>query len=714
MALAAVASVGLHARLTSGWNDWDDPSAGNVQARSVIEQATGIDSLQGYALLVRTDQHIDASLPPPPRVQAAIDILRHRREVRQVLDYHSAANPALISRDGHQTVLLAKVGRVVEKEVVSELQKQLADNPDLAGHVRLGGPTVADVQGAEVVIHDLTFAEMIVFPLLFGLLIIIFRGVVAALVALVGGATCVLLALLGMRIVLQFTAMSVYGLNLTFALGLGLSIDFSLLIVSRFRQQLVGASDATAALRATMVTAGRTVLFSGLTIASALLGLLIFPQEVLHSMGIAGILVTASALCYALLILPAILSALGGRIELFAPLRWQRRDQDPTAARWRRIADRVMRRPALSAMLAAAALMLLASPLLDVRFTSILTPDSLPAAVSSGQVAQAMNRDFSAPISDEEQIIVDAPADAGADVGTLANKVRAVAGVASVAPPRLLDDRHWLIAMTPGGAPISAASRATIDRVERLASPYGFRLTGPTADALALNRSLGKHLLPAAAVLMAATILVLFMMTRSVVLPAKAVVMNALSLGAALGSVAFVFQEGHLAGLLGAAKQDALDSTSPIVLAAVAFGLSTDYGVFLLGRIKESHDDGEDNREAVATGYKHTGRIVTSAAGLLCLSMSALLFSRVVFVKELGLGATLAVILDATIVRAVLVPSLMTLLGHRNWWAPSLLRTLHARLSPRRSDSAPGANAGPGEKQVTPANEKAFGESPYA
>ena len=698
MVVAAALSFGLHARLTSGWADWDDPAATNVQARQVIEEATGIDYHQGYVLLVRTDQPIDPTAAPPPAVRAAVALLHHRSEVRQVIDYPSTGNPALISQDGHHTVVLGRVGPVAEHQVVTQLRRQIDNDPLLVGHVMVGGPTVANVQGAEVVVHDLTFAELIVFPALFVLLIVVFRGLVTAAVALTGGAVSVLLALLVIRLIVEFTAMSIYGLNLVFALGLGLAIDFSLLIISRYREQLADSGDERAALRITMKTAGRTVLFSGLTIASALLGLLVFPQDVLHSIGIAGIVITASALVFALVILPAMLGGLGTRIELLAPRRWQRRSQqggqDPSAQRWRRIAAAVMRRPAVSATLAAGALLALASPLLGVRFTSVLTADTLPTGVSAGHVAQVMSRDFPAPISDQEQLVIDAPATAQADVTTVANTLKAVIGVAAVGQPQLLERNHWLISITLAGQPISATSRAITDHIEHLPFPHQVRLTGPTADALALNTSLRKHLLLAGVILVAATVIALFAMTRSVVLPAKAVVMNALSLGAALGSVAFIFQDGHLAGLLGASGQGALDSTAPIVLAAVAFGLSTDYGVFLLARIKESHDLGEDNRTAVATGIEHTGRIVTSAAALLCLSMCALLLSRLVFVKELGLGAALAVILDATIVRAILVPSLMTLLGHLNWWAPKPLRALHDRAR-HRADGIGGTEGSP-------------------
>jgi RND superfamily putative drug exporter len=322
--------------------------------------------------------------------------------------------------------------------------------------------------------------------------------------------------------------------------------------------------------------------------------------------------------------------------------------------------------------------MLLAYPLLGVRFTGVLSANTLPDTVSAGHVAEVMSRDFPAPISDEEQIVVAAPSHAQADVVGITDTLRTIEGVAAVSPPRPLDDEHWLMKVTLTGQPLSESSRAALTNITALDLTFPVQMTGPTADALAINDSLGRHLPTAALILITATLVVLFAMTTSVVLPIKAVIMNALSLAAALGVVTFVFQDGHLTGLLNTTGHGGLEPTSLIVLAAVAFGLSTDYGVFLLARIKESHDLGLSNRRAVTSGIEHTGRIVTSAATLLCLSMCALLLSRLWFVQELGLGAALAVILDATIVRAILVAALMALLGSINWWAPRTLRRVHS------------------------------------
>lgn len=682
--VAAGLSLSLHPHLTSGWTDWDDPGSANVQARHTIENATGVSPQQGYALLVHADQRLDGAVPPPPVVRAAIDVLRGRPEVRQVIDYYSTRNPALISADGHSTVVIGQVGQVTENKVVPQLEEQINLNSLLAGNVIVGGLTTGNSQLSDVVLHDLTFAELIVFPLLFLALIVVFRGVVAALLPLIGGAITLLMTMLALRIIVEFHAVSIFGLNLAFALGMGLSIDFSLLIVSRYRERLASGEDELTALQQTISTAGKTVLYSGLTIGSALVALLIFPQRFLYSMGIAGILVTAAALVSALVILPAMLAVLGGRVETLAPSRWQRHHQrddskDPSAARWRRLAQAVMHRPAIFVTLPTALLLVLAYPMLGVKFTAVQAGNTLPQSVSAGYVEAAMNTEFATPISDQEYAVIDAPSNANAEIAKFAENVRSIGGVAAIGAPRVLDARHWQLPISLAGKPVSDTSRTAVERIDNLESKYSVHVTGPTADALALNASLGRHLPIAGLILVVTTMIILFQMTRSVVLPVKAVIMNALSLAAALGVITFVFQEGHFAGLLGRTGQGALDSSMPILLAAVAFGLSTDYGVFLLGRIKESYDQGLSNRDSVAIGIEHTGRIVTSAAALMCLALCAMLLSRIVLIQELGLGGAVAVILDATVVRAFLVPALMTLFGNLNWWAPKPLHALMSR-----------------------------------
>lgn len=705
MVISAALVPGLHARMSSGWTLWDDAASANVQAREVISRTAGFDTQQGYIMTVRLNAPINSGSAAPQVLDRAVALLRARPEVKDIIDYRTAPHEGLISADGTSTVAFARVGPVVEKEATADLQRQLANDQELAEHVTLGGPTVGNAQVTDVVLEDLALAEFLVFPALFVLLIVVFRGVVAALVPLLGGGVTVLLAMLAMRGVVEFSALSVYSLNLVLALGLGLSIDFSLLITTRYREQLALNGPGFIALQRTMRTAGRTVLFSGLTVGSALLSLLVFPQRVVVSMGIAGIIATGTALLYGLIVLPAVLYLLGTRIETWAPRRWQRRSResgvvDPSARRWRRVAVAVMARPVVLAAVATGVLLLMASPLVGVKFTGAQSPTVLPVSVSAGQVAQQLRTSFPMLRTDTEYLLVSAPASDRAEVTTFANAVSQVDGVAAVTDPQRLDDSHWLVTTTLNGEPISAASQDTMRSIDRIKTGFTVKPAGPTSDVLALNASLGDHLPAAALILVLTTLAMLFAMTGSVVLPVKTVIMNALSLGAALGLITMVFQYGWLAGLFGISETGALESTAPLYLGAVAFGLATDYGIFVLSRIKEARDDGAGERESVAAGIEQTGRIVTSAAALFCLAMCALLISRLDFIKELGLGAALAVIIDATIVRAILVPALMTILGRRNWWAPPLLRRLHTWLRLDRieratppSPIAPGSHA---------------------
>lgn len=691
MVLAGAASFGLHQRLTSGWTDWDNPDAPNVLTRNLIESRTGIDVQQGYALLVRVDRPIDPQAEPPAPVKAAIQLLHSRPEVRQILDYKSTQNATLISRNGLSTIVVGSVGHVTESRVVADLEKQVANNPQLKDRVTIGGSSPGNVEVMSVVLQDLAFAEVIVFPLLFVLLIFVFRGVVAAALPLLGGGFSVLITVLVMRVMVEFMTLSVFGLNLVLALGLGLAVDFSLLIVSRFREELRRTGVSLRAIQATMNTAGRTVLYSGLTVGSSLIALLVFPQRFLYSMGVCGMAVVGASLIYALVVLPGLLSLLGDRVEALAPRRWQRnadlgRGVDRSQARWYALAKAVMRRPLAAALLAAALLLLLASPLTGIRFTAVQSPNTLPRNVSAGAVAAAMHDDF-APMSDQESIVISAPAEAANAVAAYAHALRSISGISAVQPPQQLDGQHWLVQVILDEEPNTATARATMHRIYAINLAFPRQITGPTADGLALNADLGSRLPLAAIILITSTLIALFVMTGSLVLPAKAVIMNALSLGAALGLVVFIFQQGHFAHLFGTTAQGALESTSPIILTVVAFGLSTDYGVFLLGRIKEFHDGGATNNEAVTRGIQHTGRIVTSAALLFCIAMAAMVLGRLAFAKELGFGAAAAVVIDATIVRAVLVPSLMALLGNLNWWAPGPLKQLHRWIGvaePRR------------------------------
>lgn len=677
--LAGYFGGSVESRLTNGLSDYDDPHGPNVAAREVIESATGIDSQQGYALLVRTDAPLSPDTAAPRRVAAAAELLRRRPEVKTVVDFASAHDPALISRDTRSTVVVGAVRPMTDAatiEAEKKLQDAIRDDPVLRGNVWLGGPTPGHVQVAEVSNEDLASAEGLAFPVILVLLFLVFRGVIAALVPLVGAVVSLLLTLAGLRLATGFMDVSTGALSLAFALGLGLSVDFGLLIVSRYREEIAEHGAGAEALRRTVATAGRTVLFSALTVAAALAALMVFPHPYLRSMGLAGVVTVVSAAVFALLGLPALLAVLGRRINSLAPRRWQRSAGAGTTAgdRWHRIASAVMRRPAALAVVATAVMLLIAAPVAGARFTGV-DAGMLPGGTSAGHTAQAIERDFDEPMTSPLQIVLDTSGDDAA-LATYAARVAKVSGVRDVGKPFRIDGGHWEIDAVLAGTPLGNTAQDAAEAVQDIDAPHPARFTGLTADLLAQQDSIKDRLPSAIGVLAVVTVLLLFAFSGSLLLPLTALVMNLLSTGAALGFLVWTFQGGNL----GFADQSGIETTTPVLVFALAFGLSTDYNVFLLGRIKEAKASGSDDRAAVAEGLARTGPIVTSAAVLFCVAVGALGLSRIVLVQELGMGTAFAVLVDATLVRALLVPSLMALLGRSNWWAPAPLRRLHQAL----------------------------------
>jgi RND superfamily putative drug exporter len=504
---------------------------------------------------------------------------------------------------------------------------------------------------------------------------------VAALLPPLMGGLSIVITFLGLRLVDEAVHLSVFALNLVTALGLGLAIDYSLFVVSRFREETAAGGSPRAALGRTMRTAGRTVLFSSLTVAAALASLLVFPQNFLYSMGIGGAMVAVVALVVALLVLPAILVLLGARVNALAPDRLRRAveaDARPDSTGWwYRLSRFVMRRPGRVALIATLAMLAMGAPFLRVSFTSV-DPSILPTSEQARRVGDALGRDFAVNITTPVTIAAAAP-DARA-AAALAARVRAVPGVRAVEGPRRVGPRLWRIDAISAAHALDPASQRLVRRIRSLRAPYYVGVAGQTAGFVDQKASLGRHLPLALAILALTTLAILFAFTGSVVLPIKALLMNLLTLSAAFGLLVLVFQDGRFESVLGYTSQGALESSQPLVLLAIAFGLSTDYGVFLLSRIKEAHDRGLPSSEAVAVGLERTGRIVTAAALLFCTAVAAFATSRSLFIKELGLGTAAAVLIDATIVRALLVPSLMGLLGRWNWWAPPPLRRLHARF----------------------------------
>jgi len=651
----------------------DDPDTESVHADRVLEDA-------GYrqtGLVVLVDGVDVSTAAGRDRIDALTEQLRDEPEVASVSSYLDDRAPDFVSKDGDSTYIAASLKPTDDKQAQDAAERIAAAIEGEPG-VTVGGGALSQAQANSQVESDLRTAELYAFPLLFLLSLLFFRSLVAALLPLLVGGLAIVSTMVTLRVASEATEISIFALNLVTGLGLGLAIDYSLFIVSRYREEIAKRGPGLEAMRRTMATAGRTVLFSSLTVAGAIASLIVFPQRFLYSMGIGGSLVALIAAAIALIVLPAVLALLGARVNSLAPAFLNRRaERDARPAHegfWYRLSQLVMRFPGRIAAASAALLIALGIPFLSISFTSV-DAQVLPESASARQVDDALRADFP-PFRDTP--ITLAVEGGPAQAREVAHQVAATDGVAEVRPPIQLEHGVAAVQAISEDPPLSDASQEVVERLR--ASDNGALVTGFTADFVDLKASLVDHLPLVLAIAGLVTFVVLFVMTGSVILPLKQILMNALTLSAVFGILVLVFQDGRFESLLGYTSQGGLETTQPLFLFAVVFGLSTDYGVFLLSRIKEAYDGGASNNDAVAIGLERTGRIVTAAALLFSIAIGAFVTSDMIFIKELGLGVALAVLIDATIVRALLVPSLMRLLGRWNWWAPRPLRRLHERI----------------------------------
>jgi RND superfamily putative drug exporter len=667
----------------------NDPATQSVQASNRFQAAAGRQLDPGVVALVTLGgQGLDTAAARS-QVQHVAALLGQGPDVAEVLTYYETHNPAMVSRDGASTYVAAYFKPLSDTRLKDDAQ-QIEDRFAGIKGVELGGGQIANAQVNTQVSHDLARSELLAFPFVFLLSLLFFRSLMAALLPPLLGGLAILCTFLALRIVASFVDLSVFALNLTTGLGLGLAIDYSLFMVSRYREESARTGFGPEALKRTLQTAGRTITFSSLTIAAAVASLVIFPQRFLYSMGVAGALVALLAAALALTVLPALLSALGPRVNALAPKRLARaaeREARPAESGfWYRLSRLVMRRPAAIAVTSATVLIALGIPFTQIRFISV-DARVLPTSTSARQVNDTLNQRFPPNRTAPLDVVVGLPANSNA-IHALATRLTRLPDVSAVAPPQPGGPGISVIDVAPVQGTLTSATTRLVHDVRALRAPYYLGVAGQTAAYVDLEHSLRAHLPAVLAVVVATTLIILFLMTGSVLLPIKAVIMNALGLSATFGLLVLIFQDGNLEGLLSYHSLGALDATQPILLFAVGFGLATDYGVFLLSRIKEAHDGGASDAEAVAIGLERTGRVVTAAALLFAVALGAFSTSEIVFVKELGVGAVLAVLIDASIIRALLVPSLMQLLGPLNWWAPGPLRRLHERIG---LDEAPPA-----------------------
>ncbi|MFW6690762.1 MMPL family transporter [Streptomyces sp. MAR4 CNX-425] len=705
VAVVAMAALGFGAfgKLSAG--GFSDPDSPSSRAQEVIDDRFGGDT--NLVLLVSAGSGGLGGDAARERGQAVTERLRTEPAVSNVVSYFDRGGAGLTSKDGSQALVLAHVagGDKKEAEHAKELTDEYTGTRD-GVTVRAGGGAAVSNDVSAQVAADLALAESIAVPVTLVLLVLAFGSVVAALLPLAIGLVAILGTFAELWVLGSLTDVSVFSVNLTIALGLGLGIDYGLLLVSRFREQLAAGDAVPRAVRHTVATAGRTIAFSSATIVAALAALLVFPQYFLRSFAYAGIGVVTIAAVSALLVIPALLAVLGHRVNRgrVPGARAMRRTDAPL---WGRVAGAVMRRPALTALPVLGVLLLAAAPLLGVSYG---TPDErvLPESAQSRQVATTLREDFPVDDSTAVDVVTTGPVTGPAlaryatELSRLDGVVRVDAsngsyagGAAGPASPAAAglgrpDAQRLTVSVSP--APKSAAARELVADVRAVPAPDGVEtlVGGTDAELVDARDSIGGRLPLAVGMVLLTTFVLLFLFTGSVVQPLRAIVLNAVSLAAAMGAMVWIFQDGHLSGLLGFTPQP-MDTAMTVLMFCIAFGLSMDYEVFLTSRIKELHDAGADTATAVTRGLARTGRIVTMAAGLLAVSFFAFGTGEVSFLQMFGLGSGLAILIDAVAVRGVLVPAAMRLLGERAWYAPRPLRRVHRRVG--LSEAGPGAAA---------------------
>jgi RND superfamily putative drug exporter len=570
-----------------------------------------------------------------------------------------------------------------------------------APEVAVSGGPLMDVEFNNQAQEDVAKAELLSMPVVLVLLLLVFGGLIAAglplLIATVGvGATFGILYAFS-----TVSDISVYAIQVTTMLAVGLAVDYALLMVSRFREERRTAADLPGAIAATIASAGRTVMFSGLTVAVALAGLVVFPDPFLRSMGLAGAAVVLVDMAAALTLLPALLALVGRRIRPAKP------HTGGGVFAW--VARVVQRRPVLTLVVTAAAMVTMAVPVFGMQISQG-DPRMLPVSTDTRQMWDALTTHFPDQAGPGDIRVV---AGAGADeqaIGQLRDQVAALPGVTAVEVEAVGPELSVLDA-TPNAPPEEAASRDTVAAIRALPAPFDVAVTGQAAQLVDYRSMLAERLPWAIALVAFGTLLLLFAFTGSVVLPIKAVLTNLLSIGAALGVVVWVFQDGNLAGLLGTEGLGYVQLTVPVLVGAIAFGLSVDYEVFLLSRIRERWLAGAGPRASVAEGLQRTGRIVTAAALVIGVVFAGFIFGGFTPIKAIGVGLVLAITLDATVVRMLLVPATMTLLGRRNWWLPRSLRPVHARLALAEAKPEPEAPREPGAPPSADAREPVLGRT---
>ncbi len=679
---AAVFGIGVFGALSDG--GFDDP--GSESARQLSAEQDNFASRNPDVVAIYSSESM--TVDDQAFEQAVNDVTTRLPDaaVDRVVTFYDSAAAGLVSEDRQATSVIVTLAgtdqdaKAASYETVEHLLEADGLETDLAGQ----SAVFSDVN--DTVAEDIARAESVAMPIVFLLSLVIFGSFVAALMPALVGTVAVFGAFAVVRAITEVTEVSVFAINIITLIGMGLAIDYALFVVSRFREELARQpgterEHVNAAVVRTMTTAGRTVLFSGLTVAASMASLLIFPQNFLRSMGYGGIAAVTVAMLAALTVLPALLAVLGRRIDL-GRMPWRRGMRAELVTRerggWAKVAHSVMARPMAYLVAIVAVLLVLGAPFVGAKWGSVdhrVLPGDAPARVATELQAERFGGETSTA-----SIVVEGAS--GEQLSSYLRGLQQVDGVESVRPvdqtsqggetgaPVTLVEVSW-----PGNGQSEASQQLVEDL--RAVQPGGDATAlvgGASAQAVDLIDSISS-LLPWMGLFVVAVMLVLlFLAFGSLVLPVKAVLMNAVSIVASFGVVTWIFQDGNLSGLLGFESPGYLDVTQPILMLAILFGLSMDYEVFLLSRVREEWDRTHDNTAAVAAGLQRSGRIITSAALLLAVVIGGFATSGIVFMKMIGVGMLVAVLLDATVVRGLLVPATMRLLGDANWWSPGPLR----------------------------------------
>ena len=681
-----------------GVGGYTDPTSESSQADEFLDQNFG------------TTSNLVIQLLPREGTVDSIDVATVRDRVRQLVEAEPDAKVTrsfgdegatdLRSKDGRSGLMLVHVGGTADEAAAtaSRIIARLPDDPNVT--VRAGGSLGVQQEIRAKVKHDLKLSESIALPISLAVLVIVFGGLVAAFLPVIVGISSIVTTLSVLLLMTKITDVSVHALTVATAFGLGLSIDFGLLMVSRFREERDNGKDHHQAIIATVTTAGRTILFSAATVTLAMTGLLVFPTYFLRSVGITATATVMLSAFSAIVVLPALLALLGKRIDSLAVIR-RKVPLSADSLFWRRFAEAVTRRPLFYALPVVVVLLGLGIPFLSAQYA---TPDerALPTDSNARLVSESLQKDFQ--LDPSQAITLVTRTDTGV-LKDLAAEVSRMDGVVLVSGPIGRYEHGQIVGQTPATAESGASYafvylsvQADSDVAQHLVhdirakiADHQVEVGGPTATLIDSRAAISDRLPLAIALIAVSTFILLFLFTGSVVVPTKALLLNLLVLSAVLGVMVWIFQEGHLASVLGITPAP-LNLSMVVLLCSIAFSLSVDYEIFLLSRIKEARDSGLSNNAATVVGLGRVGRIVTSAALLLTITLISFA-NGLAFMKMFGIGTALAVVIDATIIRGVVVPAFLRVAGDLNWWAPRPLRWLHSRIgiseAPSDDETAP-------------------------